>query len=323
MADEGGPTELFDAEVEEWSGVDEPANQHARVVLLKGKESLAGELGERDSLGGVSDRATFLGTMARYLGMSSEDASKVIGDLDEATKADTPGTQDQNPPQPPEEGSTKGAGTMADDNPEDKAKMEPGEMGAGDEPTVDQLLARIAELEAEKAEAAKAEDEDDDETKADEDEDDEDEAKSKADEVTKSKAEIAKMRDEIVSKLAAIESREAIQKVRDEFADVPAVRDEGVAKAIVAIRKADPDSAKSIEQLLKSLNAQVKKGALFGRNGSNGSGDIAGSAVEKVRKAANEAMKESDGKLTIDQAMDKVLGENPDLYLEYEQERGH
>lgn len=79
-----------------------------------------------------------------------------------------------------------------------------------------------------------------------------------------------------------------------------------------------PDQYAAVTKLLKAGDAAIKQASA-----EVGSADPTpvSSVVEKIEREAQEMMK-SGGEKTLQQAIDRVLRENPDLYNEYRQEVG-
>jgi hypothetical protein len=83
------------------------------------------------------------------------------------------------------------------------------------------------------------------------------------------------------------------------------------------MQDADPDGYKRTIELLKAADEQLAKGALYKSFGSSQSGT--GSAEAQLQAKA-EALIQKDGKLTKEQAWDKVSMENPALVRQYRAE---
>lgn len=81
--------------------------------------------------------------------------------------------------------------------------------------------------------------------------------------------------------------------------------------------KCDEPTYKYVESFLTAANEQIKSGNLFKQN-SNGSGGVEGDAYEKIAAKAREVAK--NDKISFEKAFTKVLVENPELYVQYEQE---
>lgn len=80
-----------------------------------------------------------------------------------------------------------------------------------------------------------------------------------------------------------------------------------------------PDEMKKVEQTFKALAAQVKEAGLYKEIGRGGSG--AATEADQEVKAAVDAVRKADPKLTQEQAFGKVMAEQPVLRNKLEAER--
>ena len=85
-----------------------------------------------------------------------------------------------------------------------------------------------------------------------------------------------------------------------------------------ALGEGHPDEFSEIFRVLKAADAAIEKSELFKEIGKAGSGE---SDAEAQVYAKARGMVAKDGELTFDEAVCKVLDENPELYEKYEDER--
>lgn len=86
-----------------------------------------------------------------------------------------------------------------------------------------------------------------------------------------------------------------------------------VADALIKLRGADPELAKSIEEMLDSANIAVEKSAMFTEFGSHG-----GSVTMPKVEALVADLRKADPELTKEQAEARVYRNHPELYAEYQ-----
>lgn len=149
------------------------------------------------------------------------------------------------------------------------------------------------------------------------------------DEKSKFLAMSAEERDAHLKKRASPELPAEVKKALDEVTDLKkqnaefAAERETVAFAKRAVEiglvedqgeilrkayKGDKDSITKLEELIKGLNEQVKKGSLFKEFGNNQGGTVIGGALAQLNAKRDELMK-SDSKLTSEQAFSKVYND--------------
>jgi hypothetical protein len=78
----------------------------------------------------------------------------------------------------------------------------------------------------------------------------------------------------------------------------------------------DSDELKTYTEMQKAISEQAKVANLFNEVGSGSNGTDSTSAMARMKARAKTFM-EADPKLTKEQAMDKVMAEEPRLYNEY------
>ena len=198
------------------------------------------------------------------------------------------------------------------------------------EKTVEEELAmaqaRIAELEAKLAEkemkpeeeVVMAMDEDSMEPKKEE----EDYMKSAPTSVVKMITDLKKQAEEATAEL---------RKEREARADAQSVEKakgwanlnlnaEKVGPALRRLSDTDSELAKSVEEILSSVNAQAESASIFAEIGK--SADFkSGNAYERMTTLAKSAVEEGVAK-SMAQAIADVASKNPDLYSQYLSEKG-
>ena len=201
---------------------------------------------------------------------------------------------------------------------EDTTTTATDEQVAKAEMTLEDAMAKIAELEAKLSEKEMAKEE---EPKSEETED-EDYMKSAPESVVKMIENFRKQAEEATAEL---------KKERDAHADAEAVEKakgwanlnldaEKVGPALRRLSNVDSDLAKSVEELLASVNAQAESAAIFAEIGK--SADFkSGNAYERMTTLAKSAVEEGVAK-SFEQALADVATKNPDLYSQYLSEKG-
>ena len=218
--------------------------------------------------------------------------------------------------------------TKEDSNMEDTKTTEATEVKV--EKTVEEELAmaqaRIAELEAKLAEKEQkpemevemAMNEDSTEPKKEE----EDYMKSAPTSVVKMITDLKKQAEEATAEL---------RKEREARADAQSVEKakgwanlnlnaEKVGPALRRLSETDSELAKSVEEILSSVNAQAESASIFAEIGK--SADFkSGNAYERMTTLAKSAVEEGVAK-SMAQAIADVASKNPDLYSQYLSEKG-
>lgn len=186
--------------------------------------------------------------------------------------------------------------------------------------------ARISELEEALAKAS-----------ADAEMSEEDKKKKKMEEESSEEMDYMKSAPESVVKMIenfrkqAEEATAELQKERDARADAEAVEKakgwanlnldaEKVGPALRRLSNVDAELAKSVEELLASVNAQAESAQIFAEIGK--SADFkSGNAYERMTTLAKSAVEEGVAK-SFEQALADVATKNPDLYSQYLSEKG-
>ncbi|ANH49204.1 hypothetical protein uvFWCGRAMDCOMC203_028 [Freshwater phage uvFW-CGR-AMD-COM-C203] len=189
--------------------------------------------------------------------------------------------------------------------------------------------ARISELEEALAKASK--------TMSEEDMTEEEKKKKKMEEESSEEMDFMKSAPESVVKMIenfrkqAEEATAELKKERDAHADAEAVEKakgwanlnldaEKVGPALRRLSNVDADLAKSVEELLASVNAQAESAAIFAEIGK--SADFkSGNAYERMTTLAKSAVQDGVAK-SFEQALSDVAMKNPDLYSQYLSEKG-
>lgn len=95
---------------------------------------------------------------------------------------------------------------------------------------------------------------------------------------------------------------------------------EKVGPALRRLSESDAELAKSVEELLSSVNAQAESASIFAEIGK--SADFkSGNAYERITTLAKSAVEEGVSK-SMAQAIADVATKNPDLYTQYLSEKG-
>jgi len=229
--------------------------------------------------------------------------------------------------------------TKEDSNMEDKKTTEATEDKV--EKTVEEELAsakaRIAELEAKLAEKEMKKPEDEVEMAMGEDEDEKKKAYGDSKEPKKEEEDFMKSAPASVVKMItdlkkqAEEATAELRKEREARADAQAVEKakgwanlnlnaEKVGPALRRLSETDSELAKSVEEILSSVNAQAESASIFAEIGK--SADFkSGNAYEKITSLAKSAVEEGVTK-SMAQAIADVATKNPDLYSQYLSEKG-
>lgn len=141
------------------------------------------------------------------------------------------------------------------------------------------------------------------------------EQKGQLEELRKAAAEATSKQIELQKALdaerEASDVREAVLKHAEEFKHLPG-KAEDVAPALRALSKAAPEAATVLKGVLKQVEALLSQGASLEPVGKAtepvavSKADVLGQKVEELRKA--------DPKLSLDQAVSRVLEAHPELY---------
>lgn len=271
------PQKLTDMIIDEISLVDEPANDSARVVIVKAKTDPAGIAGDPDAADAVAAHL-------KEQQMDIENLSKALEDAEAKLDALEKRADDA-------EAQLKDAGEV-----------------------IKQRDAQIASLteEVSKAKAKKQYAKEEDE----EEEEDEAEVMKSLPASIRKRLEEAKAAQEEVAKMKAEKDEaEAIAKAKAIGVGDPAVL--GPLLMRVAKGSTTADDAATLEGIFKSLGEVQKghNVLLFKSLGSSAAVDGEPEAVLKAK--ADEIFKSAAGKLTKEQAYAKAMDENPGLYQAY------
>jgi hypothetical protein len=132
--------------------------------------------------------------------------------------------------------------------------------------------------------------------------------KKQADEAT------AELRKERIARADA----QAVEKAKG-WANLN-INAEKVGPALRRLSETDSELAKSVEEILSSVNAQAESASIFAEIGK--SADFkSGNAYERMTTLAKSAVEEGVAK-SFAQAMADVASKNPDLYSQYLSEKG-
>lgn len=183
---------------------------------------------------------------------------------------------------------------------------------------------RIAELEEQVAKAADPVEGEATEEAATE----EDMMKSAPEPVRAAFEAMKKQADEAVAKAAEVEA--VLKAERDARADEAAIAKakgwahlsldaETVGKALRRLAETDETLAKSVEDVLSSVNAQAESANIFAEIGSPAA--VSGDAYSQMTSMAKAAV-ESGAAKTFEQAFADVATSNTDLYAQYLSEKG-
>jgi hypothetical protein len=203
---------------------------------------------------------------------------------------------------------------------EDTTTTATDEQVAKAEMTLEEAMAKIAELEAKLSEKEMAKEE---EPKSEVTEDEEDYMKSAPESVVKMIENFRKQAEEATAEL---------KKERDARADAEAVEKakgwanlnldaEKVGPALRRLASTDADLAKSVEEILSSINAQAESATIFAEIGKSADFKSNGNAYERMTTLAKSAVEEGVAK-SFEQALADVATKNPDLYSQYLTEKG-
>ena len=186
--------------------------------------------------------------------------------------------------------------------------------------TMEEAMKKIAELEAKLAESAKEDAAEPAMAKAVDTS--EDFLKSAPEAVVKMIDDLRKQAEDATAELA---------KERDAHADAEAVEKakgwanlnldaEKVGPALRRLASTDADLAKSVEEILSSINAQAESAAIFAEIGKSAdfkSGDAYGRMTAMAKSAVEEGVAKS-----FEVALADIASKNPDLYSQYLTEKG-
>jgi chromosome segregation ATPase len=188
------------------------------------------------------------------------------------------------------------------------------------EMTLEDAMKKIAELEGKLSEMEMSKEEK--ESESDKTEDEMEYMKSAPESVVKMIEDFKKQ---------AETATEELRKEREAKADADAIEKakgfsnlnldaEKVGPALRRLSTVDADLAKSVEEILTSVNAQAESANIFAEIGK--SADFtSGDAYSRMTAMAKSAVEEGNAK-SFEQAFANVASSNPELYVQYRNEKG-
>jgi hypothetical protein len=187
------------------------------------------------------------------------------------------------------------------------------------EMTLEDAMAKIAELEGKLSEMEMAKEK---ESESEETEDEMDYMKSAPESVVKMIEDFKKQAETATEELRkereAKADFEAIEKAKG-FSNLNLDADK-VGPALRRLSTVDADLAKSVEEILTSVNAQAESANIFAEIGK--SADFtSGDAYGRLTAMAKSAVEEGNAK-SFEQAFANVASSNPELYVQYRNEKG-
>jgi chromosome segregation ATPase len=230
-----------------------------------------------------------------WLVMKSADESEVQRVLDESLTE--------------EDSNMEETTTAATDAQVEKAEM-----------TLEDAMKKIAELEGKLSEMEMAKEEKESESEKTEDE---------MDYMKSAPESVVKMIEDF--KKQAETATEELRKEREAKADAEAIEKakgfsnlnldaEKVGPALRRLSTVDADLAKSVEDILTSVNAQAESANIFAEIGK--SADFTtGDAYGRLTALAKSAVEEGNAK-SFEQAFANAASSNPELYVQYRNEKG-
>ena len=229
-----------------------------------------------------------------WLVMKSADESEVQRVLDESLTE--------------EDSNMEETTTAATDAQVEKAEM-----------TLEDAMKKIAELEGKLSEMEMAKEK---ESESEETEDEMDYMKSAPESVVKMIEDFKKQAETATEELRkereAKADAEAIEKAKG-FSNLN-LDAEKVGPALRRLSTVDADLAKSVEEILTSVNAQAESANIFAEIGK--SADFTtGDAYGRLTAMAKSAVEQGNAK-SFEQAFADVASSNPELYVQYRNEKG-
>ena len=188
------------------------------------------------------------------------------------------------------------------------------------EMTLEDAMKKIAELEAKLSEKEMAKEED--KSESDKTEDEMEYMKSAPESVVKMIEDFKKQAETATEELRkereAKADAEAIEKAKG-FSHLN-LEAEKVGPALRRLSTVDAELAKSVEEILASVNAQAESANIFaeiGKSADFNSGDAYGRLTAMAKSAVEEGSAKS-----FEQAFANVASSNPELYVQYRNEKG-
>jgi hypothetical protein len=187
------------------------------------------------------------------------------------------------------------------------------------EMTLEDAMKKIAELEGKLSEMEMAKEK---ESESEETEDEMDYMKSAPESVVKMIEDFKKQAETATEELRkereAKADAEAIEKAKG-FSNLN-LDAEKVGPALRRLSAVDSDLAKSVEEILTSVNAQAESANIFAEIGK--SADFTtGDAYGRLTALAKSAVEDGNAK-SFEQAFADVASQNPELYVQYRNEKG-
>ena len=188
------------------------------------------------------------------------------------------------------------------------------------EMTLEDAMKKIAELEGKLSEMEMSKEED--KSESDKTEDEMEYMKSAPESVVKMIEDFKKQAETATEELRkereAKADAEAIEKAKG-FSNLN-LDAEKVGPALRRLSTVDADLAKSVEEILTSVNAQAESANIFAEIGK--SADFtSGDAYGRLTAMAKSAVEEGNAK-SFEQAFANVASSNPELYVQYRNEKG-
>jgi len=188
------------------------------------------------------------------------------------------------------------------------------------EMTLEDAMKKIAELEGKLSEMEMSKEED--KSESDKTEDEMEYMKSAPESVVKMIEDFKKQAETATEELRkereAKADAEAIEKAKG-FSNLN-LDAEKVGPALRRLSTVDADLAKSVEEILTSVNAQAESANIFAEIGK--SADFTtGDAYSRLTALAKSAVEEGNAK-TFEQAFANAASSNPELYVQYRNEKG-
>jgi hypothetical protein len=188
------------------------------------------------------------------------------------------------------------------------------------EMTLEDAMKKIAELEAKLSEKEMAKEED--KSESDKTEDEMEYMKSAPESVVKMIEDFKKQAETATEELRkereAKADAEAIEKAKG-FSHLN-LEAEKVGPALRRLSTVDAELAKSVEEILASVNAQAESANIFAEIGK--SADLTtGDAYGRLTALAKSAVEEGSAK-SFEQAFANAASSNPELYVQYRNEKG-
>ena len=188
------------------------------------------------------------------------------------------------------------------------------------EMTLEDAMKKIAELEGKLSEMEMSKEED--KSESDKTEDEMEYMKSAPESVVKMIEDFKKQAETATEELRkereAKADAEAIEKAKG-FSNLN-LDAEKVGPALRRLSTVDADLAKSVEEILTSVNAQAESANIFAEIGK--SADFTtGDAYGRLTAMAKSAVEEGNAK-TFEQAFASAASSNPELYVQYRNEKG-